>query len=147
MISAILHVMMPRMQDISPLPATHRPNRWPKSQRNGPLTSLPASSHDINALRPPEFATWRAAFGAGWINRFAKVLGTTRVFAWYAASGQRGLARRRLIMLERWARQKRNARAARLERRYEQSRRATTAEDSALDTLLSWIETELAKKK
>jgi hypothetical protein len=67
--------------------------------------------------------------------------------AWNVAIAGAQVSRRRIVMLERYAYQKRNARSARLARAIEHAKKEVREEDAALDTLLAWCQAELEKTK
>jgi hypothetical protein len=103
--------------------------------------------YKINHMTP-SILTWRQAFGVQWARRLQAVLGyRTERGAWGAAVDGDAIGRRSLVMLQHHIRQKRNARAARLAQAIERAKKEVRTEDAALDTLLAWCESELAKKK
>lgn len=89
----------------------------------------------------------RIALGSPWIARFAAILECSVTQAKVVANGKSGTKRRRLLMLERYLRQKRGAMSSRRARGREALERQLQRENASIDALIAWCESELAKKK
>jgi hypothetical protein len=101
----------------------------------------------INAIRP-SISTWRSALGTDWMRRLQAIVGFEGSHSAYnAAIAGAHISRRRLVLLQHYAHQKRNARSARLARAIERAKKEVREEDAALDTLLAWCQAELDKSK
>ena len=89
----------------------------------------------------------REIAGDSWATQLARVMGVTPRMALYIAEGKHVPHRRKLILLQTWLRQKRNASSSRLAQKRAAAERQLRRENEGAQAFLAWIETELAKKK
>jgi hypothetical protein len=96
---------------------------------------------------PPSLEIWHAAFGRPWVRRAAATLEVCESYVWMVASGTRRPSRRRMVILDRYARQKREAWSSHRAAALAAVERDLREEAAALDALIAWCQDELDKKK
>jgi hypothetical protein len=87
------------------------------------------------------------SLGQSWATKLCAMLGYERRHAYRIAQGECVPRRRPLTLLQHYARQKIGATASRRQRGRDALERQLATENAALDALLAWCESELAKKK